>query len=65
MKLKELKRIIDRYIDIGHGDDIVLITLNDSSVGARASAGISGVFAGFDWESGQIRIEPDKKIISY
>lgn len=62
MTLNELKRQVDLNIKFGHGESTVLITLDQPSVGASASCGIKGIYAGFDWESGQIRISPDKKI---
>lgn len=65
MTLNELKIYVDHYIDHGHGKDGVRITLSQPSVGGRASVGISGLYTGMDWESGQIRIEPDQKITSY
>lgn len=43
-------------------DTPVLITLSDSSVGGRASCRVSGIYTGFDWEAGQLRIEPEEKI---
>lgn len=64
MTLSELKRQVDLFVDIGHGDDTVLINLSERSVGAKASAGITSLAPGIDWEHGQIRIHTDKKIIS-
>lgn len=65
MTLNELKIYVDHYIDHGHGKDDVRIILSQPSIGGRASVGISDLYTGFDWESGQIRIEPDQKITSY
>lgn len=65
MTLSELKRQVDFLCETGHGEKSVLVTLSDRSIGARASAGITSINAGFDWEQGQIRISTDKKIISY
>ena len=64
MKVEELKKIIDIYIEQGKGKDDVVITLSNPSVGPRASTGISSIFPGFDWEQGQIRIEPKEKLIT-
>lgn len=65
MVLLELKRQVDFLCDNGHGDNPVLVTLSESSVGSRAATGITGIHSGFDWESGQVRISIEKKIISY
>lgn len=43
-------------------DTPVLITLSDSSIAGRTSCRVSGIHAGFDWEAGQLRIEPEEKI---
>lgn len=43
-------------------DTPVLITLSDSSIGGRASVGIQGLYAGMDWEQGQLRIKPKEMI---
>lgn len=64
MKVNELSKILHFYSEHGHEDDIVLITLSQPSVGARASVGVQGVFSGFDWEDGQIRIEPVTPLIA-
>lgn len=64
MKLEELKKIIDSYVEQGKGKDDVVITLSNPSVGPRASTGISSIFPGFDWEQGQIRVEPDEALIT-
>ena len=65
MILSELKDQVDFLISNGHGNDTVLVTLSESSVGARASTGIIGLYPGFDWERGQVRISTEKKVISY
>lgn len=65
MNLNTMKEHIDFLVDRGFGENNVLITLSDNSIGGRASVGIDHISNGFDWESGQIRIEPSKKIISY
>lgn len=64
MKLIELKEKIDRLYNSGHSDDIVVVTLNQPSVGTRAFTNISAIYSGFDWEQGQIRIETEDKILS-
>jgi hypothetical protein len=68
MNLKELKENIDfRIANLNtyeKAEEIpVLITLAESSIGARASCKIQSVSMGFDWEHGQIRIEPEQKLV--
>lgn len=41
----------------------VLITLSDSSVGARASIGVTHADIGMDWEAGEFRIEPMEPLV--
>lgn len=65
MVLSELKKQVDFLIDNGYGNNVVLVTLSEPSIGSRAAAGITGIYSGFDWEHRQIRISTDKKIISY
>lgn len=65
MILSELKNQVDFLCNNGHGDNLVLVTLSESSIGSRATTGITGIHSGFDWERGQIRISTKKKIISY
>lgn len=62
MTLNDLKSHVDEYVKIGHGNDTVLITLSQPSVGGRASTGVIGIYPGFDWEHGQMRIEPAQQI---
>ena len=63
MTLKKLSELVEFYMD-GHKNDKVLITLSQPSVGARAFVDVQGVYAGFDWEDGQIRIETVEPIIT-
>ena len=68
MNLKELKDNVDFTINNLNNykkpEDIsVLITLSETSVGARASSGIKYVGMGFDWEYGQFRIHPEKALV--
>lgn len=65
MLLKELQAKIEFLTRTGHENDLVLITRKEPSVGARAGTSIQAVFAGFDWEDGQVRIEPEIPLISY
>lgn len=65
MTLSELKKQVDFLCDNGHGDNPVLVTLSESSIGSRAATCITRIHSGFDWEHGQVRISTKKKIISY
>lgn len=65
MVLSEFKKQVDFLCDNGHGDNLVLVTLSESSIGSRAATGITGIHSGFDWECGQVIISTEKKIISY
>lgn len=62
MTLLEFRTQVDSLINHGHGEDTVLITLSQPSVGARSFIDITGIFAGFDFERGQVRIEPTEPI---
>ena len=64
MNLKELKDNVDFYMENGHADEEVVITLDEPSVGSRASCKVACVFCGFDWERGQVRIEPENKLVN-
>lgn len=69
MNLVELKTIIDFTIENLHdyqdaGKIPVLITLSESSIGARASSEVIYANLGFDWEHGQFRIQPIKKLVT-
>jgi hypothetical protein len=68
MNLEQLKRIIDGTIGDLKGYENpseipVLISLSNGSVGARSSCEVSHVEIGFDWESGQFRIEPSMRLV--
>lgn len=68
LNLRELKENIEFTIknlkEYQKAEDIpVLITLSESSVGARASTNISCVGMGIDWEHGQFRIEPARAVV--
>ena len=65
MTLKELKRHVDFLIEEGHENDSVIVTTVDDSVGARAGTEVNSINSGFDWERGQIRIEPKTKLVKY
>lgn len=69
MNLKELKESVDLNIEslpnsLKPEEVQVLVNLNESSIGARASTKVKYTFMGIDWEYGQFRIETDKKIVS-
>lgn len=64
LNLRELKEYVEFLYEHGcTGEEPVLITLSQNSVGSRASTGITHITEGFDWESGQIRIEPEEKLL--
>ena len=65
MTLLELKERID-YILIDNpelGRTRVLITTADPSVGARNGVTLSNANMGFDWETGQFRLEPEVPLV--
>jgi hypothetical protein len=68
MNLAELKTIVDRSIEqlkFEKPENVsVLITLSESSMGARASSCVKYAGLGFDWERGQFRFEPDKSLVT-
>lgn len=43
-------------------DTPILITTSDVSIGARACVGVRGFVAGFDWEYGQLRLDPIERV---
>jgi len=68
LNLLELKTNVDYIINNLRDyqdpkDIIVAITLSESSIGSRAFARIYSVGMGFDWESGQFRIEPQDSLV--
>ena len=64
MTLKELKEAVDYYIKKGNlnGDEEVLITLDERSVGCRAYEKVEYAGCGIDWEQDQFRLEPAGKL---
>lgn len=63
MKLSELKSLIDAHIkEDCTGNEPVLITLSNPSVGGRAFTEIKYAGLGIDWEHGQFRIQPKDKL---
>lgn len=62
LDLLRLKLLIDRIIvhdmDKNYSNVPVLITLAESSMGARASCKVVHANLGMDWERNQFRIEP-------
>ena len=64
MKLSELNNTIQRHLDC-NGDAEVVVTLSEPGIGRRAFSDIRSVNMGFDWETNQFRLEPDKKLTSY
>ncbi len=69
MNLLQLKKSVDSTIEHlpkhQNPEDIkVLISLSDSSIGPRASTLVKYACMGFDWESGQFRMEPEIELVS-
>lgn len=58
-------KILSSYVnyDKEMGEKLLLVTTSDKSIGGRASVKIKGIYQGFDWEQGEIRIETDEQII--
>lgn len=46
-------------------DTPIIITTADRSIGGRAFVYATWIREGFDWESGQIRIDTDEKVLKY
>lgn len=65
MNLTNLNSITNQLLLRGHGDEKVVITLKQPSVGPRSGIGIDFVYIGMDWESNQLRIEPSKDLVLY
>lgn len=64
MLLKELQKQVNWLMERGHAENPVLITTKDPSVGCRGYSHITNILHGFDWEMGQIRIEPKEGLLS-
>ena len=58
MTLNELKHAVDFLVERGYGNNTVVITTRDDSVGGRAYCEVASICQGMDWEKGQIRISP-------
>lgn len=54
LRIKKLKK-----------DTPIMITTADRSIGGRAFVYVTRIGEGFDWESGQIRIDADEKVLKY
>ena len=61
MNLKQLKERVDFLYKQSRNprEDIVYITTSEHSIGGRAKCGIKNISLGFDWESHQVRIDPE------
>jgi len=67
MNLQELKITIDKTMGRlrEKPEKIpVLITLAEKSICVRAFCNVAFAGLGFDWERGQFRIEPEKKLVT-
>ena len=65
MKVSELNEALSKYIERGHGDDEVVILLQENSMGASAAEAVDTCEAGFDWDSGRILLVPAKPLLHY
>ena len=63
MKLFELCDLCNTMVAEGNGNAEVVITISEPSIGGRAKVDIASIYPGFDWERGQVRIEPEKPIV--
>jgi hypothetical protein len=60
MKVKELKAVLN-YTD-RHDEDDLMIHLAEPSIGPIAMSGVKSAGFGFDWESGKLIINPEKRL---
>jgi hypothetical protein len=64
MTLGELQEIVNDIVRRGHDiNSRVYVTTADSAIGGRAKVEVASVYAGFDWEKGQIRIDTVEETI--
>lgn len=58
MKLKDLKELVDTYMDSGFQDcDIVIKVFSPGSMGGTPVVHIDSINKGFDWDSNKIIIK--------
>lgn len=66
LTLKKLYENCKHFLDNGLDENTpIYVTTSDNSIGGRAYVTIQSIHNGFDWESGQIRIETNEKILKY
>jgi hypothetical protein len=67
MELQRLKQLIDKTMEVDENNKYlsVVVTLSEPSIGSRSMVGVKQANAGFDWEKGQFRLEPDENIVKY
>jgi len=62
--LENLNFIKKTFPDYENLENInVVITTSESSIGGRSCVDVYNVHMGFDWEHGQLRIEPANKLL--
>jgi hypothetical protein len=64
MTLGELQHAVNLLVE--RGTDIntpIRITTADPCIGGRTSVGMKYIYHGMDWEKGEIRVEPDEKVV--
>lgn len=63
MTLDELRRIINVYLTSSvDPNSKIIITLDEPNIGARSGTPLEYIMSGFDFESGQIRLQAADKI---
>lgn len=66
MKLSELKRYIDRQMEVMHGHEdpevVVQITLPYSTVGGSPFVKVKNVQMGFDWDAGKFFLYTEESL---
>ncbi len=64
MNVTQLKTALDEGLEKHFltGEEKILITVSEPSVASRAGVEVKNCAAGFDWEKGQFRIEPEEEL---
>lgn len=63
MKTSELYEVLNKYIERGHGDDEVVILLQENSMSAAEA--VHTCETEFDWDSSRILLVPEKPLLHY
>jgi len=63
MRLIDLKKAIDFYLEHGNNDNLeVVIPNNKNQMGATSATKLKGLSVGFDWNTGRIFLLPENKM---